>query len=419
VLREKLQYADTQGHPYKVDVTPAWKAMTPAQRRELMARGWTAGQGRNGEVLIGVTQEAKANRRRIEAAATQRMESPSVPNATDTGAPPVTPKPFKPSTVWQEIPEGTVLPNGGEYRFDQKSGKNYARWKPENLPVAAADTIPPAQASVSREAVSDIEPSPSESNLQGREAQTEVGQTEPPETPKTFSQPESNPTTRESASSDPFVSRIANRFTRERSAQGEIGEVAPGQGYSTHDLVKRGIEMPPEEINQHISDIMHDSGGDHVAQAAAVRAEEARLSDRSTELSRAADANPTNLRTQQEAKAAFQDLTDFHNGPVAKVKQRFHAAGMALQGEIPVDLSTSNGLREAWLKENGKSPPAVMEQTFRRTAENVRRSTGAERAGLERLGQDIEKATSNRRMPSADEVINQMREEMGLGPCRI
>lgn len=35
---------------------------------------------------------------------------------------------FVPSTQWQEIPEGAVLPNGGEFRMDQTTGKNYARY---------------------------------------------------------------------------------------------------------------------------------------------------------------------------------------------------------------------------------------------------------------------------------------------------
>lgn len=42
--------------------------------------------------------------------------------------------PFTPSAEWQEIPDGTPVPPGGEYRMDMNSGKNYGRW-PEQTPA--------------------------------------------------------------------------------------------------------------------------------------------------------------------------------------------------------------------------------------------------------------------------------------------
>ena len=38
------------------------------------------------------------------------------------------PAEFKPSREWQEVPEGTAVPAGGEYRVDMEAGKSYARW---------------------------------------------------------------------------------------------------------------------------------------------------------------------------------------------------------------------------------------------------------------------------------------------------
>src|SRR6266436_5414944 len=110
--------------------------------------------------------------------------------------------------------------------------------------------------------------------------------------------------------------------------------------------------MKPEEVNQHISDLMHDTGNPKL-QAAAVTAEEVRLSQRSSQLSRLAEDNPDDTQARVNADNAFNDLTDFHNGPVAKLKNNWHAQGMTLQGEVPVDLSTFNGLREAWLRDVG------------------------------------------------------------------
>jgi len=42
---------------------------------------------------------------------------------------------FVPSTEWQDVPDGTVLPPGGEYRIDFATGKNQARW--DNPPAPA------------------------------------------------------------------------------------------------------------------------------------------------------------------------------------------------------------------------------------------------------------------------------------------
>ncbi len=196
---------------------------------------------------------------------------------------------------------------------------------------------------------------------------------------------------------------------------GEVGDITPGEGHSTLDIIQRGLKMSPEEINQHVSDVMNDSGGDPAAQGAAIRAEEARLTDRSTQLSKVADANPNNLEAKLAADNAFKDLTDFHNGPVAKLKTGFHARGMALQAEIPVDLTTYNGLREAWLRENGTAPSPKVEPTLRRTASNVRRIMSDEEATRGRLGQEIDRVPSKLTHESVrDAIIERMKD----APCR-
>lgn len=217
--------------------------------------------------------------------------------------------------------------------------------------------------------------------------------------------------------SQPHVSAIANRFTKERAAAGEIGEVAPGQGYSTRTLAEQGLQMGPEQVNQHISDLMQNKG-DPIEQAKAVRAEEARYSERSKALSRASEARPGDMQAKGAADAAFNDLTDFHKGPVAKVKERFHALGMSLQGELEVDLSTYNGLREKYLQDTGKPPPPRAEPLLRKTAERVKNANGADAEARTKLGQEIDKATRGKKLRSAEEVRDSIRERMGLGPCK-
>lgn len=215
---------------------------------------------------------------------------------------------------------------------------------------------------------------------------------------------------------DQWVSAIANRYSQERSARGEIGEVAPGQGYATTDLIRVGERMKPEEINQHISDLMHDTG-DPKLQAAAVRVEEARLSERSSRLSRIAENNPADAQAKINADNAFNDLTDFHNGPVAKLKNNWHAQGMTLQGEVPVDLGSFNGLREAWLREIGTQPSAEVESKMRDTAKRVREAAAAEEQALRKVGQEAVKSSLEKRLARAEEVKRNIMERLKDDPC--
>jgi hypothetical protein len=217
--------------------------------------------------------------------------------------------------------------------------------------------------------------------------------------------------------SEPWVSSIANRFTQERTAAGTLGEVAPGEGASTEALLARGLRMGPEQINQHVSDIMNNRGGDPVAQASAIRAEEARLSQRSAAASRAAEADPSNPQLRAAANDAFADVTDFHNGPVAKLKNNWHAQGMGLQGELPVDLATTNGLREAFLRDNGKAPPPQMDSAIRDMAGKVSDAAAANNGAMQALSTEIAKQTTRRRLPTADDVRSRIMEKIKDMPC--
>ena len=91
---------------------------------------------------------------------------------------------------------------------------------------------------------------------------------------------------------------------------------------------------------------------------------------------------------------------------------------MGLQGELPVDLSTFNGLREQWLKETGKEPPKKMEPLLRKTAKNVSRAAAEEVAVLKKLSSEIERATEKRKLRPPEEVRDAIIERMKEGPCR-
>ena len=218
---------------------------------------------------------------------------------------------------------------------------------------------------------------------------------------------------------EPWVSKIANRFTAERMATGDLGPVEPGVGVTKEEMLARGLKMGPETISQHVSNIMNDAGGNPRDQAAAIRTEEARLSQVSRQASLASEADPGNQQLRVAADNAFKDVTDFHNGPVAKLKNNWHAQGVSLQGELPVDLSTYNGLRDAYLRDVGKPPPANAEPVLRRTAQRVRDAATAETAAMNKLGAEIEKQSARRPLPTEDQVRENIVKRMKVQPCPV
>jgi hypothetical protein len=194
-----------------------------------------------------------------------------------------------------------------------------------------------------------------------------------------------------------------------------MGTVEPSQGVTPQEMVQKGLAMGPEQIAQHVSDLMSGKG-DIAQQAAAVRAREAQLSEESRRLSRISEANPNDPGAKGAADEAFNALTDFHKGPIAKLKEKWHQAGEALQGEIPVDLSTFNGLREAWLRDVGKEPDKTVEETMRTTARKVRQAVAAEDIAMRRLSEEVNKPTRTR-LPTPEEVRNNIMARMKDDPC--
>jgi hypothetical protein len=53
-----------------------------------------------------------------------------------TYVPPATPKPFTPSSEWQEIPDGYPCPPGGTFKMNFQTGKNWGCW-PEQVQAVA------------------------------------------------------------------------------------------------------------------------------------------------------------------------------------------------------------------------------------------------------------------------------------------
>jgi N-acetylmuramoyl-L-alanine amidase len=237
------------------------------------------------------------------------------------------------------------------------------------------------------------------------QAQKELSRTSEPILPGTMSEAE------------PINSAIANRYVQQRIATGELGQIDPSHGQSTEDMMQQGLQMSRTQRDGLIDNFMKGKGGDLDQQGAAIRAKEALFSEQARAASRAADADPTNPQLQAQAKAAADAVTAFHNGPIKKFKQVWSDSGRALQREIPLDYTTFNGMKEAYLKGNNKEAPAGLEPKLKQMADTVSKTTDAERVAMNNLGKEIENQTRRKTLPSDDQIRARLMEIMKDLPC--
>jgi hypothetical protein len=228
---------------------------------------------------------------------------------------------------------------------------------------------------------------------------------------------EKGPPAPEATGSDKFVSSIANKFVEPKIDAGQIGEVAPGQGYSTKDFIASGEKMSPEEVQQHINDFLQTNEGSK-QQAAAIRMREAQLLSRSNQASKMAEANPDDAAAQAQAKQALNAVTAFHNGPLAALKNNWHAQGMFMQGEPEVDLSTLNGQKYNWTQDNnGKSPPESMDPVFKKSVAKVKQAVNDEAVAMKNYSDAIGKS----KMKTMDDIAarDMIMKIMKVEPCTM
>jgi hypothetical protein len=216
---------------------------------------------------------------------------------------------------------------------------------------------------------------------------------------------------------EPINSAIANRYTAERMARGELGVIDPSLGKSTEELVQQGLQMSRTQRDGLIDSFMKGKGGDLDQQGAAIRSKEAILSEQNKVASRAVAADPANQQLQAQAKAALDVVTAFHNGPVKQFKRIWSNSGRVLQQEIPLDYTTLNGLKEAYLKGNNKEAPPGLEPKLKQMAEAVSKTADAERTAMNNLGKEIEKQTRRKILPTDDQVRVRLMEIMKDLPC--
>jgi hypothetical protein len=333
--------------------------------------------------------------------------------------------------VISKEPDGYILqsPKGDQYHFAPHQGLVRLSEQPPPVtepvrssvepvpepappapPTAEAPTVPVTREDVARRAYEISEQrqragQPGDMLSDWAQAQQELSRATEPILPATVSEAE------------PITSAIANRYVAERMARGELGTIDPSQGQSTEELVRQGLQMRPNQREGLIDNFMKGVGGDLDQQGAAIRSKEAMLSEQSRAASRAAAADPANPQLQAQAKAASDAVTAFHLGPIKKFKRIWSDSGRGLQGEIPLDYSTLNGTKEAYLKSNDKEAPASLEPKLKRMAEVVSKTADAERVAMNNLGKEIEKQIRGKILPTDDQVRTRLMEIMKDLPC--
>jgi len=240
--------------------------------------------------------------------------------------------------------------------------------------------------------------------------------------PAAVSVPESAPAAEPLVNDHPVVSAIANKYSQERTASGDLGKITPGESASVQDLATRGQRIVEQQgegiVDQAVSRVMSGTF-DPVEDSAVMRFQEARLRARKDAAYRQLKADPTNIANQQAYENAFKDLTDFHQGPIATVKTNWAQAGRGLQGSFPVDLSTADGLREAWLQNTGKDMPEDVRPVAEKVANRVRETVDLENGSKSKLGNAIEDAYAKRISKlTHDQIRDRFLKELENRPCR-
>jgi hypothetical protein len=219
---------------------------------------------------------------------------------------------------------------------------------------------------------------------------------------------------------EPVVSAIANKYTQERTGLGQLGQVTPGQITSVQELATRGQKLVEggADVDAAITRVMSGTF-DPVNDASIVRFREAGLRSRKEQAYRDLQVDPKNVEKQLAYENAFQDLTDFHQGPIATVKTNWAQAGRGLQGSFPVDLSTADGLRDAWLQNTGKDMPEAVRPVAEKVANRVRETVDSENGIKSKLGNAIEDAYSKRTSKlTSDQIREKFLKELENRPCR-
>lgn len=367
-----------------------------------------------------------------------QQNGPSVSRGTDAGAAPVPPKAkFVPSTVWQEVPEGTVLPNGGEYRFDQKSGKNFARWSQENLPTDSSATIP-SSAPVS---AGETLPETLARNREGRPEVTSQPLVQPEITPETqnqikkpgsdvraaqntlSSQPETTPTgTKNAITSEPTArtfdssesTGIAQRVHDQRGV-----DVEPGTGISGADSVQHGRELLKTGVDP-IARLqeMKASGRLNSDDMAVLRAHHEELGKITNAAEDALRTNPSPI-VRQTYERAWQAERGFA-GEIKPFQTEWHKIGMAQQGETSLVDGSYSSLRRMVNDEKGRDVKPNEQQRLIGVAEQVKKLVAAELQKKAAYDEVVRRSVGNRKVKSAEELRAHFAEKIKrLLPCEV
>jgi hypothetical protein len=310
--------------------------------------------------------------------------------------------PFVPSAEWQEVPDGTILPNGGEYRFDQKSGKNFARWKPENLPVS--DTELPI------DAVAESQRSESPSGSRQTVSESNQSSSQPENTPSTTGV--ANRVLEEEA---PSKVGIAHEYGEERFPEqidrGE-GTTVEAQVARGRDLLQKGVD--PGQIVRRVERTGRISGDD----MSVLRAQLETFQHAADTAAEAARTNPGDPVLKRAAEQAMQNELSWRK-TIKPAATAFHEIGMTLQGQAEVNYGTFEGLRRSAFDLHGKDVTPEQALTLREASNRVRRENQFATESLQRATAQIDRTMGRKAAPRS---VDQLRTDLAnrlrkLTPC--
>jgi hypothetical protein len=217
---------------------------------------------------------------------------------------------------------------------------------------------------------------------------------------------------------EPSTTGIAQRVHDVRASEGRQGEILPGEGVTSEDMVNRGRELlnagaDPEKI------IAGVSAGSAVTgdQMAVLRARHEQFSNATDQAADALRKTPNDPVAKQAYENAFKAETNFaqHIKPAAT---EWHKVGQSMQGETDIQTGTFTGLRRAFHAITGRDVTPREAVKLDNTATKVQKANSAVEKTKADFSEVVKTATKNTLPKTAAELRAHFAEKFkAMLPC--
>jgi hypothetical protein len=215
---------------------------------------------------------------------------------------------------------------------------------------------------------------------------------------------------------------VANRVLEAEAKAGHIDPIDAGAGMSWQEMVESGRAQLNSGANPaEIAARFKETGRLSADEFAVLRAERERLAMETNKAADAARANKNDRNAQRVLADARQAETAFVRDVVQPAKTATSDIFRGMQGEAPIDASTFEGMRRAFVDATGREPKPSEEARLTRRASEVRNAERAETAATDRLGKAIDKELPKSFVPQTLEDIRAEMAKMSaeLTPCIV